>query len=224
METMMNVMANEAAAMGNMGMMAMEAAMDMNNRGLDEKHEDEIRKILFADYEDIKDKVGVRLLPASVQTDVYVSAAEYGFEDLILVPYVLDLCKMDDGTANARVTNSLLEYWGVTADEVMAQGISNLDFKILSMGDMLGFPVMDVPMTVVTNESMICGASSIIAAREKLAEMFPDGYMVLPSSKHELIVVPKNISDKQGLLEMVMEINATVVAESDKLSDNVYEF
>ena len=76
---------------------------------------------------------------------------------------------------------------------------------------------------VVTNREKCYGAASIIAAKKELAKRFPDGYIVLPSSIHEVLIVSKDIGEGSELLNMVKEINATAVSPEDKLSDNVYE-
>ena len=55
--------------------------------------------------------------------------------------------------------------------------------------------------------------------------LFPEGYYLLPSSIHEMIIVPKdgNISPKE-LGEMVRNVNETEVAREEVLSDRIYEF
>ena len=50
-------------------------------------------------------------------------------------------------------------------------------------------------------------------------------FYVLPSSVHELLVVPSNIGMDVGQLkEMVTSINASEVALEERLSDNVYRY
>ena len=42
----------------------------------------------FRNWERVKEKITVRLMPGSYKADMCMSAKEYGFYDLILVPYV----------------------------------------------------------------------------------------------------------------------------------------
>lgn len=77
---------------------------------------------------------------------------------------------------------------------------------------------------LIFDSFMGVGGSLLGAARKNLKEMFPDGYIVLPSSIHEVIVIPKDIEEKDVLIEMVRNINATQVEPQDRLADNVYEF
>ena len=83
------------------------------------------------------------------------------------------------------------------------------------------------PMWVLSNESRVDGAVAIAsqetlkAAHEKLGEDF----YVLPSSRHEILLVPQSmVTDVEDLKQMVKEVNATEVSKIDKLSDSVYHF
>ena len=51
-------------------------------------------------------------------------------------------------------------------------------------------------------------------------------YYILPSSVHEVIVLPasKKNNEAVNLVQMVKEINVTEVAPEEKLSDEVYFF
>ena len=60
---------------------------------------------------------------------------------------------------------------------------------------------------------------------EKVGQKLGENYYMLPSSIHEVIVVPESNSPvKQDLEEMVREINETQVEEEEVLSDRVYNF
>lgn len=168
---------------------------------------------------------------------IWRSAEEYGFEDLILVP-VVELDKDDeDGIITAKITGDILEATGWTEDYVIAKGIENTKATITPLiqmiADMMGVPVeemqangMDNGVVVITNDTMICGAGAVIGARETLREMFPNGYVVLPSSIHEALVVPStgDEGETEMLVDMVRCVNEGCVDEEDKLADNAYVF
>ena len=61
--------------------------------------------------------------------------------------------------------------------------------------------------------------------KEKAAELLGSDYYILPSSVHEVILVPDapGITEKE-LCDMVKQANRTVVDEKDILSDNVYHY
>lgn len=146
------------------------------------------------------------------------------------------------------VTNDICKTLQMTSEEVMEAAHANTDrqeYKCQSMGEVMrdlmlkdGMPEEyadeliqmqgeQCPMWVLSNESRVDGAVAIAsqdtlkAAHEKLGEDF----YVLPSSRHEVILVPQSmVSDVEDLKTMVHEVNATEVSKVDKLSDSVYHF
>jgi hypothetical protein len=83
-------------------------------------------------------------------------------------------------------------------------------------------------MYVVSNTLRQFGAY-FITDREALMEIASkineDRFFILPSSIHEMIVVPESqVQDVDSLVAMVKEVNATQVAPDEVLADNVYSF
>ena len=67
------------------------------------------------------------------------------------------------------------------------------------------------------------GAATILCP--EFLEKCNQDIVILPSSCHELIIMPYDANtDLRGLQKMVEEINLTNVDEKDVLSDNVYVF
>lgn len=194
---------------------------------------------MITNFEQAKAKIKV-CLGKDVDNATTISAAEYGFKDLVLYAKV-EIGNTDEGKLVLSVNDAVLEKWNKTITEVIDIGLENINYTIKGMRDTLMetmFPdgAPDDPMIdlmfppeeliyVVTTTEMVCGAVAIIKAREELRKKFPQGYIVLPSSIHEVIVVPyEEDLNTDMLLDMVTEINAGVVDEEDKLSDNVYKF
>lgn len=82
------------------------------------------------------------------------------------------------------------------------------------------------PMTVLTTTDQVNGAGVIFCdevlrkIREKIGDFF-----ILPSSVHEVLVVPVSEGiDRAELEEMVKSVNRDEVAPEDRLSDQVYLF
>lgn len=83
------------------------------------------------------------------------------------------------------------------------------------------------PMYVLTNKQGINGASCILYDDliEEFAEKIQSDLYILPSSIHELILIPtQNNKNSNNLIDMVMEVNLTQVAPEEVLSDNVYYY
>ena len=58
-----------------------------------------------------------------------------------------------------------------------------------------------------------------------IAEKVGGDYFVLPSSVHEVLIMPKSEDmDPKELRNMVQNVNVTQVAEGEILSDQVYEY
>lgn len=79
----------------------------------------------------------------------------------------------------------------------------------------------------LSNESKLNGAVSIISenVQKMVAEQVGGDYYVLPSSVHELMIVPKSLGMNLGELEeMVSSVNAACVRDDEVLSNHVYQY
>ena len=82
-------------------------------------------------------------------------------------------------------------------------------------------------MYVLTTETANLGAAALYYpnVKEKAAELLGSGYYVLPSSTHEVILVPDTAGhNEKDLCDMVKQANRTVVEPKDVLSDSVYHY
>ena len=83
------------------------------------------------------------------------------------------------------------------------------------------------PMYVLTNASRYYGASVLLLKKElsKISQSLGN-LIILPSSLHELIVLPENqyTGDCEACAEMVKNVNTSVVLPEDYLSDHVYTY
>ena len=60
---------------------------------------------------------------------------------------------------------------------------------------------------------------------EKLGESVKGDFFILPSSTHEVLILPDDCGmTYQELKAMVMEINSTQVSPEDRLADEVYHY
>jgi len=78
---------------------------------------------------------------------------------------------------------------------------------------------------VVTNKYHFLGATAMLYGEcfKEYAKKWDCDIFILPSSIHELVILPVTNEDRvDHLIDMVREINATVVDDRDILSDSVY--
>lgn len=83
------------------------------------------------------------------------------------------------------------------------------------------------PMFVLTNESNLFGAACIIYPNllQHYASEAQTDFYILPSSIHEIILVPTlENSDYQELSEMVQEVNDTQLQDDEILSTHAYYY
>ncbi len=89
-------------------------------------------------------------------------------------------------------------------------------------------PEEEIPsMYVLTNAEKMNGANSILDPKtmEDISEKVGGDFYILPSSLHEVIILPDSPDmDKDVLEQMVRDINAGEVAPEDRLSDHVYMY
>jgi len=177
-------------------------------------------------WENVKPLLRARLYNEKTSADVKKSAACYGFDDLVIIPYIVGIVE----NGSVKVTFQLLEKWNVSAAEVIeiAEKNSNKEAEAKSMFDVMrdmGYPLPneaqdDGNMIIVTNKAKMFGAYAVITKLSTLKVLFPNGFTVLPSSVHEVIVTP--INDQEAFDDMVSTVNDEQVDYTEQLSNHSY--
>mgnify|MGYP003571251914 CR=1 FL=1 len=202
--------------------------------GLYEKHKNpNINVEWYSDFEQVRPQLRARLYNKSTKAEVFRSAKEYGFDDLIIVPYVNVNMGPNEG-GSIKVTSEHCKLWDISVDEVIDIALGNVA-RLGKMQDMADFMSENTGMPRemfgensfmniinLTENNGQYGAISAVTCRSQLKEMYPDGYYVIPSSIHECIIVPM-IDGIGDLTEMVKIVNAEEIAHEEILSDHVYE-
>ncbi len=89
------------------------------------------------------------------------------------------------------------------------------------------FTLGKIPMYVLTNRQKINGAACMLYpdVLKIFGEKLGRDFYILPSSVHELVLVPQDESiSKEALWEIVTDINRTQVAQEEILADSVYYY
>lgn len=159
----------------------------------------------------------------------YIDAFEYGFNDLVIVPAIKFVMSDGSGSGSAKVNAEMLEHWNVSINEVVEVALENMktDYKIQNIGDIVGFGGVgfESPLWVVSTHDTNKGAIAIIAAKEALKEKFKNGYVAIPSSIHEMIIVSleHNMSEND-FRSIIGDVNNSVLDPVDYLGDHAYIF
>ena len=195
----------------------------------------------LTDYSQMKDKLIMEVVSKEANEEMLANIPHMEMEDMAVVyRFVLD--SNEDGRATILATNHLIETMGVTPEQLHADAMENApELKpaiIMGMSEMLadmGMPMemmgMEAPtqefMYVATVEDKINGAGVLAYQNfmDQAAERVGGDFFILPSSRHEILLVPDNgEADLQQLKDMVREVNATQVAPEEKLTDSVYHY
>lgn len=194
----------------------------------------------LTNYDQMKNTLVVQVIPTDRNADMLVDIPHKNIEDMSLV-YRMQIDQNETGTSSVLITNAMLENYGVTLDQLhqdaMDAAVINNPATFRSMqevlSDLMGMPAdlmppMDSPqMYVASVESSLNGAGVIAYPdfMNQVAEQVGGDFFVLPSSVHEVLVIPDDGSMNRHDLElMVREVNASEVLPKDQLSDNVYHY
>lgn len=188
-------------------------------------------------FEYIKDRIIYRLVNYEKNKEILEECPYIRLYDLA-VTFRWIAHSDEDGISTALITKQELEMWRISLHELLLAAqrntrrlfpprIMDLNRLLQQMGkDMSAFE-MSLPMYVMTNEQQINGATVLIYDNvlEEFARQKNTSFFILPSSIHEMILVPaEDFGDPAGLTEMVKEANHSIVALGDILSDTVYYY
>lgn len=194
---------------------------------------------LLQNYEELKGKFACKLIHRGKNEKLLNDIPYVPWMDLAIVVFVL-LEVSPYGTATVLVRKEHLEIWGLTEAQLFDEAKKNtpilLPYQFCPMRKLLREICLyavdegeeeEESLYVLSNKLRSFGAASMLydGILEKVGQKLGENYYILPSSIHEVIVVPESKSPvKQDLEEMVREINETQVEEEEVLSDRVYYF
>lgn len=196
---------------------------------------------LILNLEHCRERIYPRLINLKLNEKMLQGKPYRVMEDLAVI-YYIKIGELTDGSATITVNTEMLNQWHITEDKLWKIALENekqMTYVFQSLNKLLqsmqgGF-VMYKPedddeekmqMYIVTNQNNICGSSVLLnKSYLKAIEDVIGRYYILPSSIHEIIVIPQyRITSTDELREMVCEVNNTTVLEDEILSYNVYQF
>lgn len=188
-------------------------------------------------FEYIKDRVIYRLVNYEKNKEILEDCPFIQLYDLAVT--FRWLAHSDDvGISTSLITKQELDIWEISVHELLLAAqhntrrifpprIMDLNALLLQMGkDLSEFEVL-IPMYVMTNEQQINGATVLLYDNviQQFAQQMNTSFYILPSSIHEVILVPaEEFDDPSGLVELVHMANHSIVELGDILSDSVYYY
>ncbi len=207
----------------------------------------QIPQTKFWNYDSAKDMLAVQLVNTRANRRILAEVPHRHMEDLSLI--CLLQFPVNGGVGNLKVSYEFLEKWDISTDELFQTALENVRKKeeavmkpMFSLieeslnkreygvnlldGQMNANEIPKRPFCVLSNKSGSMG-SSVLAYPDtlyKVSRLFPEGFYVIPSSIHEVLIISKKEGDARILGEMVRDVNQKAVAKSEVLSDRVYEY
>jgi hypothetical protein len=195
----------------------------------------------FTNFEAVKDKIVAQLICRHGNERYLADRVSVTMEHTKLATvFVIELSHDDEGVGTIGITNNMLQIWGITVADIvrvanentprlrpvlysdMSNVISSIACRIESSDNYIS---PNSPMVVCTNSTKLQGAISILypGVADEIRNIIGDFY-VLPSSVHEVILVPKRlVDDVNELYNMVHDVNATEVRPDEVLGTDVFD-
>jgi len=192
---------------------------------------------LSMDMASVEDKLTIRVLEMARNKEFLKEVPYMDIGEGLAIHACINL-----GECSITVNRKLAEDWDIDDVELMLRALVNAERvkpAVLKPMTAALFGGEDInlldpdheeeeldAMYVLSTDGLEPYGASVIAydgMLTKIARALGTSYYILPSSLHELIILPdKEDMDVSGLKKMVLEANRTVVAPYDVLSDNVY--
>ena len=202
----------------------------------------------FTCFDNIRPRIVYKLVHQKKNKELLKEVPWIPYLDLAIVFYCL-LSKSPTENASVLIRNEHLCYWDVSAEDLLSLAQKNTPFLLSSCCDSLAellLPVLEqlpvreqtdtrnafastslVPMYVLTNQQRFLGACCILYddVLKEIAERLDCDLYILPSSIHEVILMPVTVTESVlALSQMVCDINQSEVSAEEILSDHIYYY
>ena len=196
-------------------------------------------------FENIKERIVYKLVNYEKNEDLLKTVPHKKFLDLAVV-YYISIKEDIFESASILINNAHLELWGKTMEDIdrlakensprilkpelksMAQTLMEIIRHEKKKPEDIDEDVLsDCGMYVLSNEKKQFGASAILYDNviKDFSESLNSDLYILPSSVHEVIMIPSLLVDSVDKLnEMICEVNATQVPLIDILSNHSYYY
>lgn len=197
----------------------------------------------FTDYNKVKEHIVFKLVNYERNRELLKQIPHIRYLDLAIVFSCL-ISANEEGCATILIHNHHLSFWNVNTDDLYELAKENtprlLSHRIHSMSDIIKEVIDDedlttilseetdiIPMYILTNRQKLHGSACIVYENllSSIADRLSSDLYVLPSSIHEVILIPSASANSYAeLSSMVREVNATQVSRDEILSDHVYYY
>lgn len=172
-------------------------------------------------FQKIKDRICYHLIQRAANRELLAQVPHEEYLDLAVVYYIM-LENTDFGDATLMVRNEHLRRWNVPKEMVAAAARENTPRLLpLALQPLTGYTY------ILSNSARILGAAAILYpnALEDARRELGENFYILPSSIHEVILVPESHGASRSQLDvMVKDVNESEIERSEVLSNHVYYY
>ncbi len=201
----------------------------------------------LTDWNTIRERIVPCICNASSCSDYLKDLPHESLCDLSIYYRVLIDIAGNDGEGSVVVISHLMKSWAIPYEQLKEQAWKNIHdinpptfqtmFEVLS--DMMpafsenAFPEerdCTTTMHVLSSKSRVNGAVYMadVSTLSKIANDLETDLILLPSSRHEILILPYGMADSpekwEEMKAMVTEINQSTVADEDYLADSCYSY
>ncbi len=180
----------------------------------------------YRDYTNFRSRICYRLVNRQKNRALLNELPHHKVLDLAMIYYYYtDAAEGVRGTVLVR--NEDLKRWNIHPETLHKDAVRNTPVIEPATPCILTQMHLGGELLLYTNERKMYGASVMLYDNifEEAAAYYEADLFILPSSVHEVLALPDNrMIGIEDLRNMVSEINATVVAKTEVLSDLVYRY
>lgn len=201
----------------------------------------------FTNFDHVYSRIAYRLVHYEKNRELLKEIPHFPYLDLAIIFY----CLVPEGpyeNASILIYNHHLTYWEVQPETILNLARKNtpllLPWRCDSLAELI-LPALDIlpfkeqpcaeellndeviPMYVLSNQQRYFGASCMLYpnALKEISQQFNDNLYILPSSIHEVILIPASFADDaDDLSKIVQDVNVSEVTQDEILSDSVYYY
>ena len=194
------------------------------------------------EFDDIKDKLVVQLAEVDRNRDRLKELAYKPLDNgMVMLAYVV-VQEDERGSMRFAVTKDIVEGQNYDIDKMFETAMKNNEPVLVDISDAIFSDGIEFAenlfdkemgdklpdgMYTLTNSSTNLGAAVLYYPdiQKRIGDMLQNSYYVLPSSIHEVMILPCSVNDNPEFLrKMVKEANETAVNPQEVLSDRIFMY
>lgn len=181
-------------------------------------------------FEDCSDRIVYRLVSLKKNKKYLEDIPHVIWLDLAII-FTVVYKQSDSGLESIKINYELMDSWEKNTSDLFELAKINtprlFPAVIKDLSSVLGIEELDVEtdMLILSNKQYVFGAAAIMydGIPERIADIVKGDYYVIPSSVHEVLILPNDqVEDPEDINCIISQINTDCLISTDILSDRAY--